>query len=44
MLVRAFNEEQYLEKLTGLDKMYEEAEELDAAVDWDVEDDEDDAS
>lgn len=44
MLLRAFNEEQYLEKLTGLDKMYEEAEELDAAVDWDVEDDEDDAS
>lgn len=38
MLMRAFNEEQYLEKLTGLDKMYAEAEELEAAVDWDVED------
>lgn len=38
MLRRAFNEEQYLEQLTGLDKMYEEADELEAAVDWDVED------
>lgn len=40
MLLRAFNEDQYLEKLTGLDKLYQEAEELEAAVDWDVEDEE----
>ncbi len=38
MLLKAFNEDQYLEKLTGLDKMYQEAEELEAALDWDVED------
>lgn len=43
MLLKAFNEEQYLERLTGLDKMYKEAEELEANVDWDVEDDEEDA-
>ena len=42
MLLRAFNEDKYLEKLTGLDKMYEEAEELEAAVDWDVDDEEGD--
>ncbi|SNX87535.1 probable APG7 - component of the autophagic system [Melanopsichium pennsylvanicum] len=40
MLLQAFKEEKYLEKLTGLDKMYEEAEELEAAFDWDVENDE----
>ncbi|KAJ1018159.1 hypothetical protein NDA16_005025 [Ustilago loliicola] len=42
MLLRAFNEDKYLEQLTGLDKMYEEAEELEAAVDWDVEDEDED--
>lgn len=39
MLLKAFNEDKYLEQLTGLDKMYQEAEELEAAVDWDVEED-----
>ncbi|CDS00334.1 probable APG7-component of the autophagic system [Sporisorium scitamineum] len=39
MLLKAFNEDKYLERLTGLDKMYQEADELEAAVDWDVEDD-----
>ncbi|TKY90299.1 hypothetical protein EX895_000297 [Sporisorium graminicola] len=42
MLLNAFNEDKYLEQLTGLDKMYAEAEELEAAIDWDVEDDDDD--
>ncbi|EST08739.1 UBA/THIF-type NAD/FAD binding fold [Kalmanozyma brasiliensis GHG001] len=42
MLLKAFNEDKYLEQLTGLDQMYKEAEELEAAVDWDVEDDEED--
>ncbi|CBQ69836.1 probable APG7-component of the autophagic system [Sporisorium reilianum SRZ2] len=39
MLLKAFNEDKFLEELTGLDQMYKEAEELEAAVDWDVEDD-----
>ncbi|KAN0063852.1 Autophagy protein 7 [Thecaphora frezii] len=40
MLLRAFNEDKYLEKLTGLDKMYAEAEEMEAALDWDDDEDE----
>ncbi|PWN49361.1 putative APG7-component of the autophagic system [Violaceomyces palustris] len=39
-LLRAFNEEGYLEKLTGLDKMYEEAEAMEAALDWEEEEEE----
>jgi ubiquitin-like modifier-activating enzyme ATG7 len=40
MLFKVFNEEKYLEKLTGLDKMYEETDllEADLDVDWDEED------
>lgn len=41
MILRAMNEDKYLEHLTGLDKMYQEADEMEAAVDWDVQDDED---
>ncbi len=39
MLLRAFNEDKYLEQLTGLDKMYEETDLLEAEleVDWDEE-------
>ena len=40
MLLQAFNDDKYLESLTGLDKMYAEAEEMEAALDW--EEDEDD--
>jgi ubiquitin-like modifier-activating enzyme ATG7 len=41
MLLQAFNDQKYLEKLTGLDKLYEEGEAALESVDWD-EDDEDD--
>ena len=34
MLLRAFNEEAYLEQLTGLDKLYEEAQAALADNDW----------
>jgi ubiquitin-like modifier-activating enzyme ATG7 len=34
MLLRAFNEEKYLEQLTGLDKLYEESEAALASADW----------
>lgn len=34
MLVQAFNEESYLERLTGLDKLYEESEAALAGADW----------
>jgi ubiquitin-like modifier-activating enzyme ATG7 len=34
MLVQAFNEESYLERLTGLDKLYEESEAAIAGADW----------
>jgi len=37
MLLRAFNEESYLEQLTGLDKLYEESEAALAAVEYDGE-------
>lgn len=35
MLLRAFNESDYLQKVTGLDKLYEEGEAVLEAVDWD---------
>jgi ubiquitin-like modifier-activating enzyme ATG7 len=34
MMLRAFNEVGYLEKLTGLDKLYEEGEAVLEQVDW----------
>jgi len=37
MLLRAFNEEAYLEQLTGLDKLYEEAQAALNANDWEGE-------
>lgn len=40
MLLHAFNDDKYLEQLTGLDKMYQEADDMEAALDWDEEDDE----
>lgn len=39
MLLRAFNDQKFLEQLTGLDKMYQEAEDMEAALDWDEDDD-----
>jgi ubiquitin-like modifier-activating enzyme ATG7 len=35
MLLRVFNESDYLQKVTGLDKLYEEGEAVLEAVDWD---------
>ena len=40
MLLKAFNEAGYLEKLTGLDQLHDEGEAALESVDWD-EDDED---
>lgn len=40
MLLEAFNDAKYLETLTGLDKLYDEGEQLLENVDW-HEDDED---
>jgi ubiquitin-like modifier-activating enzyme ATG7 len=40
MLLRAFNEDKFLERLTGLDKLYEEGEAALEQVDWDESDDE----
>ena len=39
MLLRAFNEEGYLEKTTGLDKLHDEGEAALESVDWDEDDD-----
>ena len=39
MLLRAFNETGYLEKLTGLDKLYEEGQAALENVDWDIDED-----
>ena len=39
MLLQAFNDPEYLEKLTGLDKLHDEGEAALEAVDWDEEDD-----
>lgn len=41
MLLRAFNDTAYLEKLTGLDKLYEETKAAMESGDWDVEEGED---
>jgi ubiquitin-like modifier-activating enzyme ATG7 len=38
MMLQAFNEPGYLEKLTGLDKLYDEGEAALETVDWDEED------
>lgn len=34
MLLRVFNEVDYLEKLTGLDQLHKESEELMESLDW----------
>ena len=39
VLLKAFNEVGFLEKLTGLDKLHAEGEDALEAVDWDEEDD-----
>jgi ubiquitin-like modifier-activating enzyme ATG7 len=44
MLLRAFNEDKFLEQLTGLDKLYEEGEAALEQVDWDESDAESEAS
>ena len=38
MLLQAFNDQKYLEKLTGLDKLYSESEAVMESVDWEEED------
>ncbi|KAJ9113198.1 hypothetical protein QFC22_006037 [Naganishia vaughanmartiniae] len=40
MLLRAFNESDYLQSITGLDKLYEEGEAALEAIDWDESSDE----
>ena len=35
MLLEAFNDTKYLEKLTGLDKLFDEGEAVLESVDWD---------
>jgi ubiquitin-like modifier-activating enzyme ATG7 len=35
MLLKAFNETKYLERLTGLDKLYDEGEAVFESVTWD---------
>jgi ubiquitin-like modifier-activating enzyme ATG7 len=35
MLLRAFNDSDYLEKLTGLDELHRESEAIMGDVDWD---------
>ncbi|TFK61764.1 E1-like protein-activating [Pluteus cervinus] len=42
MLLQAFNDQKYLEKLSGLDKLYEEGQKALETVDWDEEDGEGD--
>ena len=42
MLLRAFNETGYLEKLTGLDQLYEEGQAALENVDWDIDEDDND--
>ena len=41
MMLKAFNEAGYLEKLTGLDQLYEQGEGALESVDWDEEDEDD---
>lgn len=38
MLLEAFNDTKYLEKLTGLDKLFDEGEAALESVDWDDDD------
>jgi ubiquitin-like modifier-activating enzyme ATG7 len=38
-MLRVFNEQGYLEALTGLDKLYDEGEAALEAVDWDEDED-----
>jgi ubiquitin-like modifier-activating enzyme ATG7 len=38
MMLQAFNEPGYLEKLTGLDKLHDEGEAALESVDWDEDD------
>lgn len=40
MLLKAFDDASYLERLTGLDKLFAESEALMESVDWDEEEDE----
>ena len=40
MMLKAFNDQGYLEKLTGLDKLYEEGDAAFDSVDWEVGDEE----
>lgn len=42
MLLKAFNDLKYLEKLTGLDKLYAEGEAALENVDWDVDGEDED--
>ena len=35
MLLQAFNDQKFLEKLSGLDKLYEEGQKALETVDWD---------
>lgn len=42
MLLRAFNDQKYLETLTGLDKLFDEGEAILESVDWEEEDGGDD--
>ena len=42
MLLHAFNETGYLEKLTGLDQLHAEGQAALENVDWDVDEDDDD--
>ncbi len=37
MLLRAFNDQKYLETLTGLDKLFDEGEAILESVDWEEE-------
>ena len=40
MLLQAFNDTKYLERLTGLDKLYDEGEAALESLDWDEDEDE----
>ncbi|KAF9442574.1 E1-like protein-activating [Macrolepiota fuliginosa MF-IS2] len=42
MLIKAFNDQKYLESLTGLDKLFNEGEEALESVEWDEDDADDD--
>jgi ubiquitin-like modifier-activating enzyme ATG7 len=40
MLVQAFEDAKFLERLTGLDKLFDESEALMDSIDWDEDDEE----